>query len=1432
MGKKGILKVFISSTYKDLKEARGLLIQGIEEVLEAVAMEKFPPSDESSHKKSIDYLEESNICVFIIEDCYGTVIKNCTLRTDECGECKGDISYTHCEYRRALQAGIPHIVYIIENEILDVLSNVKKFDLESTRESDILGFLKRNNINTSRASLFFGYTIEQLEELEKIAKDKNRGRLEQFKKEIRGLYRHKKISKREDYYTFCEIVLEDLKEKVLEWYKKGKIQFADFAGRREELEELLARLHEKNSVCVVGTGGIGKTSLIQLGLLLEKLSGRKIYALFEEYSYNHTKVGYPFAKKRFHETTFAEQLTLIDVLKLVFKKRYDLEDILRMDRNTQISNLIEELDRENSILFIDDLQDSEKDVRDFVFKCGNNLSSGAVVAGVREKKGCYSTIGPLSGMKGHDLERMILLLAETHSVKKYVKDNLGTWRREISKIAQGHPMLVDIIVKNANVFPDCTELKGITHIKNIEDQEVVNEVMDRLIRKILTNEELEAIRTLSVFRNPVDKGVFDIVGGEKVLGSIIRKGFLNWNRENKLVFTFNVVKELLNIDTQKEHHDIARRYYSEKLRRTDDSEHPDIHVEIIHHLLGMGEFKEAFSLFFSKIEPLKRAARGRVIELSETLSEKASDLCERAFILGFSGNFLLAGKEFSKAERSLIEASEIYRKLNKKNSDLYNSDLAKTLNDLGILYSNTRKFSEAEKIYKEALEIRRAIWEQEPENYALDLAATLNSLGTFYRDTRKFHEAEKTYREALEIYTNLVEKDPVAFKPEFAALLNNLGTFYRDTRKFHEAKEAYKKALEIYMSLAKSYQDVYAPCVAETLNNLGNLYRNIKKFPDAEKAITQALESYKVLARKSLEIYMPCVAETLSNLGNLYRDIQQFDESEKTLKEALRIFRSLVEKHPNVYTSQIAETLNNLGLLYRDGRELFQAEKVFAEALEKYEQMESWFGAAKAAHNLSEITHDKKILEKSRKFLEVAILLTREEKYRYVHKELNENIYLSLLKQDMSVLGVLESLRGPKSLSIPWDKVIPQKELEKAQNYMKFQKPLIENIIEKQLPYYMPSTELPENSLFVYVQALQDHLLFFVIDGNNMNKFKCRKEFFTIGDELLFNLRIQQWAAGKTDDLTFVVDKFDNYSKKWSETLPEELKALIQENDYIIFSPDYYCSYLPLEALQIDGLSLCVEKTVVRATSLQQFSALLKKKPSFDTSLIVGSPWPDCDEKTLVYSPPQLAISFLQGAQEEAEALAKKVPKATLLLKHQATGERFLSEISQHSLIHFCGYIDAGRILLLSGPFKGFPPLFEPEEFSNLRKAERSKGAKKINMMEEWYPVTDLDLLDIPLTDGAIVFLNALGTGPRKYLEENHYQGLPTIFLKNGACSVISLMTPILDKHAKEFAIHFYDNLLETHSVATSLKKARIQVRDNYQAQVSWIPYVHYGSPL
>ncbi len=293
---------------------------------------------------------------------------------------------------------------------------------------------------------------------------------------------------------------------------------------------------------------------------------------------------------------------------------------------------------------------------------------------------------------------------------------------------------------------------------------------------------------------------------------------------------------------------------------------------------------------------------------------------------------------------------------------------------------------------------------------------------------------------------------------------------------------------------------------------------------------------------------------------------------------------------------------------------------------------------------------------------------------------------------------------------------------------------------------------------------------------------------------------------------------------------------MIREKEKIIISPDSKCSLLPFEVLSLDNQPLCFDKTVVRATSFHSFMSIMNRKYHFGSCLIVGNPWPRSYQKKFEYFLPnnderKYIINYLDNAISEAETLTRLLPNSTLLIKDKATGDKFISEISKHSLIHFAGHGSVGRILFLSGPLTSLQSSFEPNEFFNLRKAERVYGNNRVNMMQDWHPVTDLDLYDTELVEGSVIFLNACETGVQKYIGGGFYQGLPSVFIKNGAYAVITTSMPIFESSSKDFAIHFYNEFLKSHSVGCSVKKARLYVRERYAVPVHWAPFVHYGLP-
>ncbi|MGC1119466.1 MAG: CHAT domain-containing tetratricopeptide repeat protein [Candidatus Methanofastidiosia archaeon] len=764
-----------------------------------------------------------------------------------------------------------------------------------------------------------------------------------------------------------------------------------------------------------------------------------------------------------------------------------------------------------------------------------------------------------------------------------------------------------------------------------------------------------------------------------------------------------------------------------------------------------------------------------------------------------------------------------------------------------------RKFMEAEKVYKRALKIYEDLAKETPR-HKLSVVITRDNIGTFYSNTGKFSEAETMYNEALKIMREL-EKDVPDLCIHTATTVNNLGNFYKNAGKFFEAEQAYGEALKIRQRLFKKNRkpEMNEP-VAMTLNCLGLLYFDTAKFPEAKEKYEEALKIYRRLKRKKQDqkiSYMSYIAGCSNNIGNCCSRLNQLSEAESAYRQALKAYEILESQNPALYTPQVATTVNNLGVLHTTKGEYSKAKKSYEKAIGKYKGLGLWFDASRTYYNLYATELKTENLEKSRRLLELGILFSKEKRYKYAQKGEREALYLRLLQNNMGVFGVLEALRDPYLLSLPWETILSEDELKMAQEDLESQKQLAKTILKRKIPKSEPAT-LPDDVVFIYIQKVGDSTYFLVVDRGGIEKFQCGKEFFQKGKCVYFFLKYQEEEklrrnatsttsnkGHKRQQEDNVRGKFDALAREWYETLPGRIKELIQERDYIVFSPDGFCSSLPLEALQQNTEPLCIEKTVVRGTSFHEFSSFLdikKTRLEFNSSLVVGNPWLRIDQRELSYSLPggkkSIPILFLEGAEREAATLKTILPKPTLLTNNEATGEEFLSHMRECSLIHFSGHGCLGRILFLCGPYKGFPPPFEPEEFSSLRKKEREEGAKKINMMEDWHPLTDVDLFGVTLKKGAVVFLNSCSTGLHRYERGGYFQGLSAALLKSGAYSVISSLIPLFDEPSKEFAITFYKRLLETHSVSRSLREARIAIRDEYKDQIHWIPYVHYGSPF
>ncbi|MDH7444732.1 ATP-binding protein [Aquimarina sp. 2201CG14-23] len=129
-----------------------------------------------------------------------------------------------------------------------------------------------------------------------------------------------------------------------------------------------------------------------------------------------------------------------------------------------------------------------------------------------------------------------------------------------------------------------------------------------------------------------------------------------------------------------------------------------------------------------------------------------------------------------KSINHLLKANIYYEKLNDSIS------LADTFNNIGNVYHALKQPNPAKKYYKKSISIKR-------KNKLKNLGATLNNLALIYIDTREIDSAITMLNEALE--ENKLQKDSRSISGTY----NALGRIYLDQKKYTRAKEYFEASM-------------------------------------------------------------------------------------------------------------------------------------------------------------------------------------------------------------------------------------------------------------------------------------------------------------------------------------------------------------------------------------------------------------------------------------------------------------------------------------------------------------------------------------------------------------------------------------------------------------------------------------------------------------
>ncbi|MBF0443996.1 MAG: tetratricopeptide repeat protein [Magnetococcales bacterium] len=182
------------------------------------------------------------------------------------------------------------------------------------------------------------------------------------------------------------------------------------------------------------------------------------------------------------------------------------------------------------------------------------------------------------------------------------------------------------------------------------------------------------------------------------------------------------------------------------------------------------------------------------------------------------------------------EAEEIYRKLSKREPDVYLPDLANSLNNIANRYSDLGQKEAALAPAQEAEEIRRKLSKRQPDVYLPDLAMSLNNIANRYSDLgqKEAALALAPAQEAEDIYRKLSKRQPDVYLPKLALSLNTLAIRYSELGQkeaaLAPAQEAVEKLSGAFFQIPLAYQ----PWMEVMVGNYRIYCSELNQVPDME----------------------------------------------------------------------------------------------------------------------------------------------------------------------------------------------------------------------------------------------------------------------------------------------------------------------------------------------------------------------------------------------------------------------------------------------------------------------------------------------------------------------------------------------------------------------------------------------------------------------
>lgn len=783
MSKKPV--VMISSTTRDLKDYRTMVMDGCHRIdTFPKMMESLPASPSDAIKASMAMVDESEIYIGVFAHRYGYVPDG------------HEISITEMEYNRAVERGIPILIFIIDDEVL-----VLPKDIDKGKAADQLEILKET-LQKKQIVAFFkspedlrGLVIHSLGELKMGLEEGEETKEDQGKKWAKSLHYTSGIPSKPEAYVAHPYTL---------------LQVKGLIGRKRELEILTDWITQKSNdhisiFNIIAIGGMGKSALTwhwfnQIAPQEKDWDGRIWWSFYETDATFDNFITKTLAYTSGKTIDEIKELTLIEKQDQLFQALNNHPYLVVLDG---LERILVAYARQDAA-FLDD--DTALDEQTANYIAG---ISGLPESGAKSFIGKHRLRKTTDQRTGHFLRKLsqirkskILISTrlfpadlQTRVGRPYPncfalflpglsdQDALELWRKygakgsrvvmiPVLKSFDKHPLLLQLLASEVAEFRDAPgdfdawkKANPEFNVFGLPLIQVQSHVLTYAL-KGLSEAELRTLQVIAGFRMPAsmttlkalllendkDKldSVFSSVGAlDQALTTLEDKGLLGWDRNANRYDLHPIVRGVVwnNLDSQRQYeiHGSLKSHFEampavEDYTQVESIEDLRSAIELYNSLIEMKLYDEANHTFQHK---LNQATLYRL-----SANNLRVDLLERVFVDGIDQlptlsskavqawtlNALATGYELSGMP---IKAIPLYERIKESlSTQISDEDLAIVFSNLSDTLWLNGKLFQAEFNAWQGLKLSREIKEYYPEISNLEVLGRILAYRGIYSQAR------------------------------------------------------------------------------------------------------------------------------------------------------------------------------------------------------------------------------------------------------------------------------------------------------------------------------------------------------------------------------------------------------------------------------------------------------------------------------------------------------------------------------------------------------------------------------------------------------------------------------------------------------------------------------------------------------------------------